>query len=197
MIRWQICPTPVTGAENGAWIGVMLASVNRTSTRWINPIMGQTCREKIHLNLVMLSRAVFNSFGPIWGWYMSVGEHSSKGWPWGERDVLGCGHSWWGSCVSACTNGGETRMTKRCTQCRRGTRCVNEPIRKTREAERGSVFSECHWQLNPKGLEGSAGFPAQHTLMVFSEPCGERPRKVHSRKQKGREWDRVRRAHAY
>lgn len=24
---------------------------------------------------------------------MSVGEHSSKGWPWGKSDVLGCGHS--------------------------------------------------------------------------------------------------------
>lgn len=154
MIRWQICPAPVTGAENGAWIGVMLASVNRTSTRWINPIMGQTCREKIHLNLVMLSRAVFNSFGPIWGWYMSVGEHSSKGWPWGERDVLGCGHSWWGAACRPALMAGKTGWQKDVLSAAGGLRCVNEPIRKTREAERGSAFPECHWQSKSKRTRG-------------------------------------------
>lgn len=147
MIRWQICLAPVTGAENVAWIGVMLPSVNCTSTRWINPIMGQTCREKIHLNLVMLSRAVFNSFGPIWGWCMSAGEHSSKGWPWAKCDVPGCGHSCEAAACRPTLMAGKTRMTKRCTQGPGERCCVNEPIRKIYEAERRSVFPECHWQF--------------------------------------------------
>lgn len=150
MIRWQICLAPATGAENVAWIGVMLASVNCTSTRWINPIMGQTCREKIHLNLVMLSRAVFNSFGPIWGWCMSVGEHSSKGWPWGGKGCAGLWPLWRGGCVLSqrpALMAGKGRTTKRCTYCC-GEACrANEPIRKTYKAERrGDAFPKSHWQ---------------------------------------------------
>lgn len=168
MIQWQICLAPVTGAENVAWIGVMLASVNWTSTRWINPIMGQTCREKIHLNLVMLSRAVFNSFGPIWGWCMSVGEHSSKGWPWAKCDVLGCGHSCEAAACWPTLMVGKPGMTKRCTPGPGEQRCVNEPIRKIYEAERGSAFPRMPLTVCHRGL-GSSDVLQQDTLKGSSD----------------------------
>lgn len=191
MIRWQICLAPVTGAENVAWIGVMLASVNCTSTRWINPIMGQTCREKIHLNLVMLSRAVFNSFGPIWGWCMSVGEHSSKGWPWGKSDGPGCGHSCEAAACRPALMAGKTEWQKDVLSAAGEQRCVNEPIRKIYEAERGSAFPECHWQSKSGRTEGLWRVSSRTTLRAFSELW-----KVFSRKQKERERQTERKDHA-